>query len=507
MGGSGMANNIYDYDEQERARIMAERRRQRAEAKRRHIRKQRIFFGSILLIFILIILLIVRGCSKAKEKRQENADPAQIEAQTPETPEVTDPEAQEEPAVQVPTADLRTVSIASVGDIMMYDNQIAAATQPNGTYDFTPCFEKVSSYLSGADITTANLETTFTDGYDYTGSVPYFNAPVTLADDMASVGFDVISTANTYSILYGVSGLYSTIGHVRSAGMLNVGTFYTQDERNTDGGAQFVEVNGVKVAFLAYTKNVNDMFVPEGSEYAVNILYEDYCDTYDGIKEEMLISDVKAAKAAGADIVIVLAHWGSEYVFTTRSPQEGVADLLFENGVDAIIGCHSHVVNAMETRTVTTVDGEQKEVFIAYGLGNFLSSMNKDYTRETVILNLEFEKDMTSGSVSLKNVNYVPCYIMETGPDGQTKYQVVNIHDEISNYLGGKAYSVDEETYNTLTASLDSIHNHAGAEFDVGGTPVEEPTVEAGQPQALPAASPGQTAQPSGGVAIPNTED
>ena len=468
----------YDYDFSDRDRVMAERQKRRQELKRRHIRRQRIFYGCILLVLILIIVLIVHACSKDDTAETTEAETSQVTAEEDAAPEDASPEEDGEQELELLQVQLlpntTTVRISSVGDIMTYDDQINAAAQADGSYDFSGCFSRVTDYLSAADVTTANLETTFTDGYDYTGSVPFFNAPVELATNLADAGFDMLTTANTYSILYGVSGLYSTIQHVRSAGLDNVGTYYTQEERNTNGGAILKDIGGVKVAFLAYTKNVNDMFVPEGSEYTVNILYEDYCDTYTGIKEDMLLSDVQAAKDAGAEIIIVLPHWGSEYVFTTRSTQEEIADLLFASGVDAIIGTHSHVVNAMETRQVTTVDGEEKTVFIAYGLGNFLSAMYRDYTRETVILNLEFEKDLDTGEVTLSNVNYIPCYIMDTGPDGVTKYQVVSIHDEMANYEACTPGCIDDETYELFTQALEDIHTHAGAEYDIAAIQ-EEP--------------------------------
>ena len=486
----------YNYDYNDRDRLMAERQKRRQELKRRHIRRQRIFYGCILLILILIIVLIVHACSKddtaETTAEAETTQTAQEEESVPEDAQTEESEEELELLQVQLLPNTTTVSITSVGDIMTYDDQISAASQADGSYDFTSCFTRVSDYLSAADVTTANLETTFTDGYDYTGSVPFFNAPVDLAANLANVGFDMLTTANTYSILYGVSGLYSTIQHVRSAGMDNIGTYYTQEERNTNGGAVIKDINGVKVAFLAYTKNVNDMFVPEGSEYTVNILYEDYCDTYTGIKEDMLKSDVQAAKDAGAEIIIVLPHWGSEYVFTTRSTQEDIADLLFANGVDAIIGAHSHVVNAMETRQITTVDGEEKTVFIAYGLGNFLSSMYRDYTRETVILNLEFEKDLDTGKVRLSNVNYIPCYIMDTGPDGVTKYQIVSIHDEIAAYDACSPGCIDDETYELFNQALEDIHTHAGAEFDIAAQQ-EEPEEDTATTQAEPTAEEGET--------------
>lgn len=99
-----------------------------------------------------------------------------------------------------------------------------------------------------------------------------------------------------------------------------------------------------------------------------------------------------------------MLHWGSESDSAVTDSQKKIKNLLFENGVDAIIGSHSHIVGPMEQEQVTTVDGTEKTCFVAYSLGNFFSSMDDSYAkncRESVVLNLSFTKNGQTGATQL----------------------------------------------------------------------------------------------------------
>ena len=160
-----------------------------------------------------------------------------------------------------------------------------------------------------------------------------------------------------------------------------------------------------------------------------------------------------------------IVHWGSEYEIEPSSSQEQIADLMFRSGVDVILGSHSHVVGPMEMRTVTTDDGTEKEVFLAYSLGNFLSSMTADFTQDSVILNLEFSKD-SDGNTTISNANYVPVYIADNGEDAEGRYVLLDAYAEIDKYVGGAADRVSDTIYNALKLDIDTLHQNAGAAFD-----------------------------------------
>ena len=172
----------------------------------------------------------------------------------------------------VPTEPDTTVTIAAVGDIMMYDEQLEAALQSDGTYDFTSSFAAVSGSTVSADLTVGNLELNFC-GPPYAGK-PDFRAPESLAKTLNSIGFDILQTANTYSIQNGLSGLRSTIQYLDAAGISHVGTYAALDDKTSLGGVLLKNVNGVKIAFIAYTKGLNYLTLPEGEEYAVDVLYD-----------------------------------------------------------------------------------------------------------------------------------------------------------------------------------------------------------------------------------------
>ena len=88
-------------------------------------------------------------------------------------------------------------------------------------------------------------------------------------------------------------------------------------------------------------------------------------------------------------MIVACMHWGTEYRTTANAEQEELANFLFENGVDVIIGNHPHVLEPMEKRTITLEDGSVKDGFVIYSLGNFVSNQTDINTQDTIILNLK----------------------------------------------------------------------------------------------------------------------
>ena len=435
----------FERDEQ----AMEARRLRRLEQKRRRQLQQRIVLGVVVVIFVLAIVLIVRGCSSRKDTQQEQSQPSapDTSAQTP-----------------LPQAEPDTVvTLAAVGDIMVYDEQIAAAKQPDGSYDFSECFSAVSALTMGADFTVGNLELNFC-GEPYSGK-PDFRAPESLALALKEKGFDLLQTANTYSIQNGISGLKSTIKYLNTVGIDHVGTYVAEDDKKTNEGVLLKNINGIKIAFLGYTKGVNNISLPEGSEFCVDLLYKDYDSEYKEVNTDAIIRSVKAAKALNPDLIVAMLHWGSEWDTTIIPTQETITDLMLENGVDIILGSHSHVVGPMKQIPVTTVDGEEKTCFVAYSLGNFLSSPDSqkyDYAMESVILNLQITKNGSTGETSLTGISYTPLYILKTESEVEgTHYQVVPIRSAITNNLF-------PDMTETFTAAIAHLRTNTDSDFDSG---------------------------------------
>ena len=444
--------DMEDQEHERTEKMIEARRARRAELRRKRIRNQRIALGVAVLVLALIIVLIVRGCSSAQDPGTTPPDDTtnqgdQTQVQLPTTPNTS------------------TVTLSAVGDLMVYDDQMQDALQADGSYDFSHYFSNVSSLLSASDLTVGNLEATFS-GTPYEGK-PNFRAPESLATNLAAVGFDVLQTANTYSIQNGLAGLTSTIRYITEAGMSSVGTYYSQTDKQTNNGVVLKEVNGVKIAFLAYTKGVNNMYLPTGSEYCVDVLYTDYYSTYSQINQDAILASIQSAKDLGADVIVAMLHWGSEYEVAPNDSQNEIANLMFTNGVDVILGSHSHLVGPMEKRTVTTTDGEEKEVFIAYSLGNFMSSMTDSGTQSSVILNLEFTKDNDSGETTISNVDYVPVYLnVDSEAEAGSRFEALDIQSEIQKYDSGATDKVSETVYTAMKNAQSQLKTNTASSFE-----------------------------------------
>lgn len=443
-----MSNETFD-EYQRDEDLLEQRRLKRLEMKRKRKIQQRIILGVLALILVLSVVLIARGCSS--RRAAEEAERLQQEEQENQVPD--------EPVT--PTVPDTKISLSAVGDIMVYDEQIADAKQEDGTYSFANSFSAISAFTSFADFTVGNLEVNFVGTNDYRGK-GVWNAPEVLAEDLKNIGFDILQTANTYSINNGINGLTNTIKFLDAAGIDHVGTYIETAEKTDGGGVIVKEKNGIKIAFVAFTKGLNGYTLPAGSEYCVDLLYTDYDKNYSNVNEPAVLERLDAAKSHDPDIIVAMVHWGAEYELETSASQEEITDLLLKNGVDVILGTHSHVVGPMETRTVTTTDGEEKECFIAYSLGNFFSYMpDKDFTMESAVLNLEFTKSGATGDTTISSINYLPIYILDRGEEAETRFEVLPIRPAIES-------SLFEDQKQEMLDAIDNLKTNTASDYDSG---------------------------------------
>ena len=172
--------------------------------------------------------------------------------------------------VTQPPEDLTVIHFAAAGDLNITDRVVAAG---GGAYDFTNAFLDVAYILADADLTAINLEGNLC-GAPY-GSKSK-SAPQQLADALNAAGVDLMQLANSYSISHGISGLSDTINGVRTAGMEPLGVYANQAAFREGKGYTICEVQGIRIAFVAFTKGMDGMALPAGSENCVNLLYTDY---------------------------------------------------------------------------------------------------------------------------------------------------------------------------------------------------------------------------------------
>lgn len=430
--------------------ILAQRRQKRLEMKRKRIMRQRIILASAAGVLVLLLILLLSRCSKPKQP--------EIGTPPPTIPVV------EEVKVQNVTA-----TVSAVGDIMMYDTQIKAGQIDETTYDFSDSFKAVMAHTISPDLMVGNLELNFLGYAPYAGNpqaLPYFNSPEVLASNLSAIGFDILQTANTYSIVNGITGLQSTINFLNQSSIDHVGTHGTNPAQSGSSGVVLREVNGIKIAFIGFTKGLNGFTLPTNNQYSVDLLYTDYNTTFEEINYTAIADRINAAKSHEPDVIIAMLHWGSEYAIFNKeddkSTQAEIRDLMFKNGVDVILGSHSHVVGPMEMVDVKTNDGEEKKCFVAYSLGNFFSDMSKDFTQESVILNLEFTKDGETGDTEITDVNYVPLYILDRGEDAtETRFEVLPIRKAI-------ATSNFKEYEDVMNAAIENLKTNTASNYDSG---------------------------------------
>ena len=233
------------------------------------------------------------------------------------------------------------ITINAVGDIMSNaDVQLTAylhrhdKEETAGGYDWI--FSPLKQILSDADFTTGNLETPTSPSYPYTGSNKIFNASPLLLKGLKNAGFDVLQLANNHALDMTEKGLLDTIEKITEYDMDYIGA--EKDGENLDRTRK-ITCKNINVALLNYTflSNVK----PTGKNY-LNFLPKD------SDRAEIISNDIKSAKEAGSDFIIVFLHWGREYHKLPLIASKQLATHLFISGADMIIGAHPHVIQAME---------------------------------------------------------------------------------------------------------------------------------------------------------------
>ena len=409
--------------------------------------KQEIKTLGIIIVFLIFILLVVATFYTIKNKKDyENfAESAKQEIQN--SSESEEESGNNEKQEETDT----TFTLAAIGDVMCHNTQyLDAYDSSTGTYDFSYVFDEINYYTKTADICVASLETTFAGEERGYSNYPTFNSPDALAYDLKDLGVDVISTAGNHALDTGYTGLCRTLDTLDNADISHVGTYRTQEEQDQ---ILYKYVKGVKIAFINYTYGTNGISVPSDKPYCVNL-----------IDKDLILKHIQSAKDGGADIIVSCMHWGTEYQTSPNSEQTELADFLFQNGVDIIIGNHPHVLQSMEKRTVTLEDGTTKDGFVIYALGNFIADQNAENTRNSIILNLTITKH-TDDAVTVDKAEYTPIYMYKDTSKSSKKMKLIDIEKTIFNYENYIDDSINESLYSLLKSQLEKIQSIVGNEI------------------------------------------
>ena len=203
-------------------------------------------------------------------------------------------------------ADTTVIHMAAAGDLNVTQRLVDAGGE---NYDYTALFMDVAHLLADADITALNFEGNFY-------GAPYGadrSAPQELANALARAGVDVLQLANSYSIYKGTAGLASTINAVKLAGMEPLGVYATAKEAKEAKGYSIKTVQGIRIAFVGFTKGMDGMALPPGNEGCVNVLYTDYSTDYQQVDTAGITKILDAVAREKPDLTVAMIHWGSEY--------------------------------------------------------------------------------------------------------------------------------------------------------------------------------------------------
>lgn len=413
-----------DPEELKKRRLLREKRRQ---AQRRRRRQLLLRLG----LAALVLLLVAGGIYLWSLPQEGQESPARQE-----TLQVTQPT---EPTTLPPTS---VVHVAAAGDL----NITNAVVQSGGeARDYTKTFQDVACLLADADLSVLNFEGLLVgEPYGSTGS-----APQALAEALHSAGVDLIQMANSYSISQGTLGLGTTLQNIRAAGMEPLGAYASNQEYQQAKGYTICEVEGVRIAFVAFTKGMNSMTLPAGSENCVNVLYKDYDSTYQSIDRDKIAAVMTAVQQQEPDITIAMLHWGSEYNDTISQSQESIKKLFQSYGVDAIIGTHSHYVQKIEY-------DETAGTLVAYSLGDFLGDGERSGSEYSIILDMEITKDNVTGEAKITGYSYTPIFTVN---QAGIPLQVVRLPQTIAAYEAEYINRVSKTTYEAMTYALERVQD------------------------------------------------
>ena len=417
----------------------AAQRRQREMEQKKMIIKL-VIAAAVILLAGLVIFIVSKTGGEQPEGQMEVQQTEAVQTLPTET-EGTPTE-----ATSRWDADATTViHIKAAGDLNITDAVVASGASAMG-YDYTKAFMDVAPLLSDADLTMLNFEGNIAGAPYGTASV---SAPQELLQALRNAGVDILQTANSCAVNNGLRGLTSTISAIRAAGMEPVGTYATPREYQNSKGYIICNVQGIKVAIVAFTKGVGSRGMPTGNEDCVNLLYEDYATTYKKVNTEKINAILKAAEAEDPDITIALLHWGSEDNDSISKTQKSIVSLMQKRGVDIIIGSHPHLLQQIDY-------DEESGKLVAYSLGDFYGDGVKGGTNYSIILDIEITMDNTNRDTRVTNFSITPIYTLKEN-ECDSQRRVVRIHEAMFAYESNYLDRITADCYASMKNALDRI--------------------------------------------------
>ena len=358
------------------------------------------------------------------------------------------------------TEEETSARIMANGDLLYHDIIYISAKKSDGTYDFHENFEYVKPWLKQADLVIGDFEGTVNKDH-YLAGYPLFNAPGEVMDAIKDAGYQVLDLAHNHILDSQIEGVVSTADAIEKAGMTPIGV-YTHEPRDK-APIVIKEVNGIKVAILAYSYGFN------GIEQSIS--QEDYNRYLSDLDEEKMKAEIERAEKE-ADITIIMPQMGVEYQIEPTEEQKKLYHKMIDWGADIIFGGHPHVVEPAET---VEKDGDKK--LIIYSMGNFISNQrietmqdveNAKWTERGVLMDVTIKKK--SGKTTIETAQAHPSWVSRTPKGGYSPegyplylYQTYILEDFIE---GGKYRSqLDEATKERIDTAYKEMNEHVGLKW------------------------------------------
>ena len=392
--------------------------KKRAYKKSRYYRRrqqitERLLIGCGAVLILLLLIILVRGCSARKNGAIKTNASAKSQDET---------SASDADLTPTPTMAPVSLTVSVVGDCTLgtdenfdYDTSLNACYDNYGADYF---FSNVKSIFSADDLTIANFEGTLTDSEEREDKEYAFKAPAEYAQILTSGSIEAVNTANNHSHDYGDQSYTDTLTALDNEGITHFGYDDTA----------VMDIKGVKVGLVGI--------------YELN----DHLG-----REQQLKDNIAKVKADGAELVIVIFHWGNETETVPDTNQMTLGRLAIDEGADLVCGHHPHVLQGIET---------YKGKNIVYSLGNFCFGGNSSPSdMDTMIFQQTFT--ITSNGVQADNVtNIIPCSI--SSADGYNNYQPTPATGDEATRIKAK---IDERS-----AAIPSADSTAKSSGDTGSS-------------------------------------
>ena len=402
-------------------------------------KRQKLLIATGIGIFVLVFILIlagIRGCSNYIGSRQAAAKKTVSMNASKDNSQKASSDSQNTDSSNATVSSPVSLTLSVVGDCTLgtdetfdYDTSLNAYYENYGADYF---LQNVKDIFSADDLTIANFEGTLTDSDEREDKTFAFKAPASYASILTGGSVEAVNTANNHSHDYGDQSFDDTLAALDDAGIVHFG----YDE------TAVMDVKGIKVGLVG--------------------IYE----LYDHLEREQQLKDnIAKVKADGAQLIVVIFHWGNETETVPDSNQTTLGRIAIDEGADLVCGHHPHVLQGIET---------YKGKNIVYSLGNFCFGGNSSPSdMDTMIYQQTFTID--ANGVKKDNVtNIIPCSISSAAYDGYNNYQPTPAEgDEATRILGKineRSSWISTAEGSTFTAKYNSNNDSQSSSADTAAS-------------------------------------